>query len=58
MAKLTKAARNLAPGQILCKRCAGSGFWVEKDQMCFRCQGDGVEMEAHSPQILRSGDQQ
>jgi DnaJ-class molecular chaperone len=26
---------------LLCPRCAGSGHWVEKDQVCFRCSGRG-----------------
>jgi len=43
MTKLTKAARNLKPCERLCKRCSGSGFWVEKDKLCFRCYGTGTE---------------
>jgi DnaJ-class molecular chaperone len=41
--KLTKAARNLGPSDRLCKRCSGSGFWIDKDRLCFRCYGTGIE---------------
>lgn len=46
--KLTKAAKHLQDDQRLCKRCAGSGHWIERDQLCFRCQGTGVEAKETS----------
>lgn len=56
MRKLTKAARNLKSGEILCKRCSGSGYWVEKDQLCYRCQGLGVEKAAALTSTQREGE--
>jgi len=56
MRKLTKAARQLKPDEILCKRCSGSGFWVEKDQLCYRCQGLGVEKAAVASQQRAQGE--
>ncbi len=49
MTKLTKAARNLKPNERLCKRCSGTGIWIEKTDICFRCNGLGVEAR-HTPQ--------
>lgn len=45
MARLTKAARNLKPGDRLCKRCSGSGIWIEKTNVCYRCNGLGTERD-------------
>jgi hypothetical protein len=43
ISKLAKPARTLGPDEILCKRCSGSGFWIEKGSVCFRCNGTGKE---------------
>lgn len=37
-----------------CPRCAGSGKWVEKHQICFRCNGAGkiTSPMSRSPQEI------
>lgn len=36
-----KKLPELDADERLCPRCSGWGNWVEKDSLCFRCNGSG-----------------